>query len=103
MKKIPALFVILLLVSYACSDSIYEPYNNNFSDFFPNSNGNFYNYNVSVFDTNGIILQTGTRKSVYNGDTILYGRSFQVKSDVFELTIIQTENNSYFRTHFGSQ
>jgi len=98
MKKILAFFPILLF--FACSESTTEPLvNNDPIDFFPNQDANFYNYNVSLFDTNGIILQTGTRKSIYNGDTILYGRSFQVKSDVFELTILQTENNSYFRKH----
>ena len=98
MKKILAFFSILLLLFFACSESTTEPSMNNESiDFFPNKDGNLYNYNVSVFDTNEIILQTGTRKSVYNGDTIFYGTPFQVKSDVFELTSLQIENNSYFR------
>lgn len=100
MKKIIAFFPILLLLFFACNESTTESIViNDPIDFFPNNDGNFYNYSVSLFDTNGIILQTGTRKSVYNGDTIFYGRSFQVKSDVFELTILQTENNSYFRKH----
>lgn len=100
MKKILAFFLILLLLFFACSELTTEPlFNNDPIDFFPNKDGNFYNYNVSLFDTNGIILQTGTRKSVYNGDTIFYVTSFQVKSDVFELTSLQTENNSYFRKH----
>lgn len=98
MKKILTFFPVLLLLSFACSESTTEPsVNNDSTDFFPNKDGNFYNYNVSLFDTTGIILQTGTRKSIYNGDTLIYGTSFQVKSDVFELTSLQTENNSYFR------
>jgi len=98
MKKILMFLPILLLVSFACEESTTEtPIKNSPIDFFPNSDGNYYNYNVSVIDTNDIILQTGTRKSVYNGDTLMYGTSFQVKSDVFELTSLQTENNSYFR------
>lgn len=98
MKKILAFFPILLLLSFACSESTTEPsVNNDSMDYFPNKDGNFYSYNVSLFDTNGIILQTGTRKSVYSSDTLIYGTSFQVKSDVFELTSLQTETNSYFR------
>lgn len=97
MKKIPSFFVILLLVSYACKDSVYEPYNNNFSDFFPNSDGNYYYYNVSVTDTNGIITQSGTRKTYYDGDTIIFSIPHQIKVDSFQLTSIQTITNDYFR------
>ena len=98
MKKILTFFPVLLLLSFACSESTTEPsVNNDSTDFFPNKDGNFYNYNVSLFDTTGIILQTGTRKSVYNGDTIFYGMPFQVKFDVFDLTSLQMETNSYFR------
>jgi len=96
MKKVPAFFVILLLVSYACKDSVYEPYNNNFSNFFPNSNGNFYYYSVTVSDTNGTTLQSGERKSYYYGDTTIMNINYQIKVDSFQLTSIQTLNNSYF-------
>jgi hypothetical protein len=97
MKKIPALFVILLLVSYACKDSVYEPYNNNFSDFFPNSNGNYYHYNVSVSDTNGTTLQLGERRTYYNGDTIIFSIKNQIRVDSFQLGSLESINNSYFR------
>ena len=97
MKKIPALFVILLLISYACNESVYEPYNNNFSDFFPNSDGNYYYYNVSVLDTNGSIIQSGLKKSHYIGDTIIFSIKNQIKVDSFQLGSLQNINNSYFR------
>ena len=97
MKKIPALFVILLLISYACNESVYEPYNNNFSDFFPNSDGNYYYYNVSVLDTNGSIIQSGLKKSHYFGDTIIFSIKNQIKVDSFQLGSLQNINNSYFR------
>jgi hypothetical protein len=97
MKKIPAFFVILLLVSYACKDSVYEPYNNNFSDFFPNSDGNYYHYNVSVLDTNSSIIQSGIRKSYYSGDTVIFSIKNQIKVDSFQLGILQNINNAYFR------
>lgn len=97
MKKIPAFFVILLLVSYACNDSVYEPYNNNFSDFFPNSDGNYYYYNVSVLDSIGSIIQSGTKKSYYSGDTIIFSIKNQIKVDSIQLAGLQTINNSYFR------
>lgn len=102
MKKIPAFFVILLLVSYACKDSVYEPYNNNFSDFFPNSDGNYYYYNVSVLDTNGSIIQSGLKKSYYTGDTTIFAIKNQIKVDSIQLAVLQTINNSYFRKdNFG--
>jgi len=99
MKKILGLFVILLMVSYACKDSVYEPYNNNFSDYFPNSEGNYYYYNVSVMDTNGTIIQSGTRKSYYKGDTTIFTIKNQVKVDSFQLTNLQTATNNYFRKY----
>ena len=97
MKKILTFFVIFLWVSYGCKDSVYEPFTNNFSDFFPNSDGNYYYYNVSVLDTSGSIIQSGIRKSYYTGDTTIFTIKNQVKVDSFQLTSLQSVNNSYFR------
>lgn len=98
MKKNLLILLIFLFVSFACKESTTEsPINNDSFDFFPNSDGNYYYYNVSVFDTSGTIIQSGTRKSYYNKDTIIFSTPYQVKVDTFQLTGPQTVNNTYFR------
>jgi len=97
MKKISTLLPILLLLTCSCNESINDPYSINFSDFFPNSNGNYYNYNVLVYDSSGIFVQSGTKKSIYNGDTIIFATPYQIKADIFQLTGLQTEHDAYFR------
>ena len=90
--------VTLLIVSFACKESTTEPpEKNNSYDFFPNTDGNYYYYNVSIYDSNGTIIQSGTRKSFYNGDTAIFSTPYQVKIDSFQLTGFQTINKSYFR------
>jgi hypothetical protein len=98
MKKKLLMLLLLLFVSFACEESTTEPpVKNNPSDFFPNSDGNHYYYNVSIYDSNGTIIQSGTKKSYYNSDTIIFSTSYQAKVDSFQLTGIQTVSNSYFR------
>jgi len=103
MKKKTSILLILLFATFACKDSTTEPpIKNKSSDFFPNSDGNYYNYNVLVYDSSGIFVQSGTKKSLYNGDTIMFATPYQVKTDVFQLTGIQTVHNTYFRkSSFG--
>jgi hypothetical protein len=97
MKKISIFFSLLLLITCSCNESVNEPYNNNFSDYFPNSEGNYYYYNVTVLDTNGSIIQSGLKKSHYFGDTIIFSIKNQIKVDSFQLGSLQNINNSYFR------
>jgi hypothetical protein len=97
MKKISTLLPILLLLTCSCEESVYDPFNINFSDFFPNSDGNYYYYNVSVIDTNGTIIQSGTRKTNYSGDTTIFSVKYQIKVDSFHFGSLQNITNSYFR------
>ncbi|HSW53596.1 MAG TPA: hypothetical protein VLH59_00785 [Ignavibacteriaceae bacterium] len=98
MKKKTSILLLLLFVSFACNESTTEPpINKNINDFFPNSDGNYYNYNVLVYDSSGIFVQSGTRKSYYDVDTIIYSTPYQVRTDEFQLTSLQTVNNSYFK------
>lgn len=97
MKKIFFLLIIVLLLSFACKESTTEPPINNSNDFFPNSNGNYYNYNVLVYDSSGLFVESGTKKTFYYGDTIIYSEPYQVRTDEFQLTNLQNVNNSYFR------
>ncbi len=97
MKKLISLLPILLLLSFACEESTTEPPVNNSNDFFPNSNGNYYNYNVLVYDSSGILVESGTKKTFYKSDTIIYSAPYQIRTDEFQLTSFQTSNNSYFK------
>jgi hypothetical protein len=97
MKKNLTFLPILLLLSIACNESTTEPPINNSNDFFPNSHGNYYNYNVLVYDSSGIFVDSGTKKTFYKGDTVIYSEPYQVRADEFQLTSLQTSNNSYFR------
>ncbi|MDY0084064.1 MAG: hypothetical protein RBR74_12845 [Ignavibacteriaceae bacterium] len=95
MKKISAFCIILLLFSYSCKDSVNEPQSNS-TDFFPSSDGNYYEYSVSVSDTNGSMIQSGSRKSYYTGDTIIFNIKHQIKVDTFQIGNLQTIKHSYF-------
>ena len=79
MTKNLLVLVILLFVSFACKESTTEPpVKNDSSDFFPNTDGNYYYYNVSIYDSNGTIIQSGTRKSFYNGDTAIFSTPYHM-------------------------
>jgi len=97
MKKILTILPILLLLSFACEEVTTEPPINNSNDFFPDSNGNYYNYNVLVYDSSGIFVESGTKKTFYKSDTIIYSAPYQIRTDEFQLTSFQTSNNSYFK------
>jgi hypothetical protein len=97
MKKISTLLTIILLLTCSCEESVYDPYSINFSDFFPSSEGNYYYYNVSVTDTNGTTTQSGTRKTYYTGDTLIFSEQHRIKVDTFQLTGIQSVTHNYFR------
>ncbi|MEO8233322.1 MAG: hypothetical protein ABI638_13645 [Ignavibacteriota bacterium] len=97
MKNSLLLAVVLLLITSACKESVTEPpLTNGESDFFPATKGNYYLYNVSVFDTNGLV-QSGNRKSSFTGDTLLLATPYQIKVDTIQLDNIQSLTNTYFR------
>jgi hypothetical protein len=94
MKKILAVIFSLIVLLNACKESTTEPtVDVTSSDYFPNSNGNYYHYNFSVYDSSGLI-QPGIRKSYFTGDTVLLLTPYQIKVDSFQ---IDNVNQSYFR------
>jgi hypothetical protein len=98
MKKKTSALLLLLFVSFACNESTTEPpLKDRSSELFPNSDGNYYYYNVSVFDTNGTIIQSGTRKSYYDSDTIIASMLFQIKVDSLQLSGLEYISTTYFR------
>jgi hypothetical protein len=98
MKKNTSILLLLLFVSFACNESTTEPpINNDSSGYFPNSDGNYYYYNVSVYDTSRTLLQSGSRKSYFDSDTIIASMPFQVKVDSFQLSGLEYISTTYFR------
>jgi|WetSurMetagenome_2_1015567.scaffolds.fasta_scaffold15054_5 hypothetical protein len=97
MKKSIAIIFSFVLLVISCKESATGPLPNvNSSEFFPNSDGNYYNYNVLVTDSSGM-AQTGTRKSYYSGDTTLLLTPYQIKVDTFQISNVQSINQSDFR------
>ena len=77
MKKKLSILFLLFSMLFACKESTTEPpIRNNSVEFFPNSNGNSYYYNVSVYDTIGTLMQFGTRKFYYSSDTIIFSTPY---------------------------
>jgi hypothetical protein len=97
MNKNFALILSLIVLIISCKESTTEPPPNvTSSDYFPNSDGNYYYYNISADDSSGLV-QSGTRKSYYSGDTTLLLTPYQIKVDTFQINVVQSILNSYFR------
>jgi hypothetical protein len=92
------LIILFTLIAIAgCKESTTEPDTNVTSaDYFPNSNGNYYYYNISALDSSGLV-QSGTRKNYYYGDTTLLLTPYQIKVDSFTINGVQSVSNSFFR------
>lgn len=96
MKK-SLLLILFTLMVVGCKESTTEPDTNvTSSDYFPNSDGNYYYYNVMASDSSGLI-QSGTRKIYYSGDTTLLQTPYQIRVDTFLLNSNQSIISSYFR------
>ena len=90
------LIVTLLFVS-ACKEAITEPpADMDNRNFFPNTDGSYFFYNVAVFDSTGQI-HSGARKSYLQSDTTLQQTPYQVRIDSLELNGIISVSNSYLR------
>jgi len=95
-KNLLSMIITLILLSTACKESTTEPLlNKGSSDFFPNSDRNYYYYNILADDSSGLV-QSGTRKSYYSCDTTLLLTQYQIKVDTFQ-TDVQSITQSYFR------
>ncbi len=96
MKKSFALMFSLVVLITSCKESTTEPApNKTSSNYFPNSNGNNYFYSISVSDSSGV--QSGTKKTYYDGDTTLLETPYQIEVDSFNINGIQSVNKSFFR------
>ena len=94
-KKFALIFSLIVFIT-SCQESTTEPPPNvTSSDFFPNSSGNYYYYNILASDSFGV--QSGTKKTFYNGDTILLQTPYQIKVDTFQINGVQSVNKSFFR------
>jgi hypothetical protein len=96
MKKSLLLILFTLMVVVGCKESTTESQPDITSaDFFPNSDGNYYYYNIIVSDSTG--SQSGEKKTFYNGDTTLQQTPYQIVVDTFNINGIQSVNKSFIR------
>ena len=97
MKKYLLLIIFTLMVTAGCKESTTESQPDvNLSDYFPNSDGNYYYFNISAGDSSGLV-QSGTRKNYYSGDTTLLQTPYQIKVDSFTINGAQSVSKSFFR------
>jgi hypothetical protein len=90
------LIVTVLFVS-GCKEAITEPpVDEDNRNFFPNTDGSYFFYNVAIFDSTGQI-QFGIRKSYLQGETNLQQTPYQVRIDSLELNGNLDVSNSYLR------
>lgn len=91
------LLILTLLFISACKEAITDPpAETDNRNFFPNTEGSYFLYNVAVFDSTGQI-QSGTRKSYLQGDTTLQQTPYQIRIDSLELNGNFSVSNSYLR------
>ncbi len=97
MKKSSLIILFTLIAAVGCKESTTEPdANATSSDYFPNSNGNYYYYSISAGDSSGLV-QSGTRKNYYSGDTTLLQTQYQTRVDTFQINGVLSVSNSFFR------
>ena len=97
MKKSFVIIFTLVVLITSCKESTTEPPPNvNSADYFPNSDGNYYYYNAMAYDSTGLI-QSGSRKSYFKGDTTLLQTPYQIRVDTVLLNSNQSIISSYFR------
>ena len=104
-KKIVLLLSITALIFIAaCSKSDNSVGNNdgggnNNSDttnYFPNTDGNYYKYSVDRTDSTGT-QSTGTSSSTFSGNKTILNTVYQIKVDTTTLSGISTTSESYLR------
>ena len=92
-----SVLIVAALFIPACKEAITDPPADiDTRNFFPNTDGSYFFYNVAVFDSTGQI-QSGTRKSYLQGDTTLQQTPYRVRIDSLELNGNLSESNSYLR------
>lgn len=74
-------FSFLLLLLICCNDTSTEPLQQNYLDNFPVGIGSSYKYSVTEKDSNGNIVQSGTRNIFFSGSTIYNGINYTTQTD----------------------
>jgi len=101
MKSYSKLFLTVLFISfisfYSCSDNSQEPAPpETQKDYFPNSNGSSYVYDLQVTDNlNNTIA--GERSVNYNGTSNIDGSNYQILIDHFNYVVYSVTDSAYFR------
>ena len=92
----PFLFIFLF---YYCSEdnSINQPPDQNKPNYFPDSEGSFYKYEIVETDSNGL-LSIGFRNVYYMEDTVINRTPYQKQKDSVQSNGQNSITESYFRT-----
>lgn len=103
LNLITGIFFAAFLFFIGCSsdDGGTNPPPSNGTDYYPSSEGNYYNYQNVVTDTSG--TQTaGERSTYYNGTQVFAGTTYRVQIDsIFVGGSLNTSTESYFRKTEG--
>ena len=90
--------VVMLLVVISCSEeNSSNPPLHEFPDYFPQTNGTYYKFEITQSDSSGII-DTGFRTVSYSGDTTIDRTPYQIQIDTTETGQQATVTESFFRT-----
>jgi len=102
MKKLLIEIQILLLVVfsfYSCMDEkgTNPDTNTEYGNYFPNTPGSDYKYEVTAVDSNGNALM-GNRFITYDGDSLIDRTNYQIQLDTIEVSPFAIASLSFFRT-----
>lgn len=96
MKKSILFILSTIIIALGCKESTTEPKADLTSaDYFPNSDSNYYFYNIFVSDSVG--SQSGEKRTYYNGDTTILQTPYQIELDTFTINGVQSVSESFFR------
>lgn len=93
------ILLIILFLFYSCIDekSTNPDTSIQNENYFPNSPGSNFKYEVTAVDSNGDTL-TGNRIITYDGDSLIERTNYQVQFDTLDIFSIKTSTASFFRT-----
>jgi hypothetical protein len=96
-KRTLSILFISFISFYSCNDNSQEATTpETQKDYFPNSNGSSYVYDLQLTDSLNNTM-TGERSVNYNGSTTIDGKSYQILIDHFNYVVYSVTDSAYFR------
>ena len=100
MKNLTSMILSLLLfisiTFLSCSDNTTDPEEQIIKNYFPNTEGSLYKYDLEITDSLGTSF-TAERTSTYNGSAVFNSKSFQIMVDNYVFPQYSFTDSSYFR------